>query len=106
MSFVVVLLFQFAAVPALVAALEWTQQPGYRSAPVAAGHDRQGGIREARTAKHRSEFHECDSAERHYANQILLNGSGVAAGDVDGDGWCDLFFCGVGGPKRAVSQSG
>jgi hypothetical protein len=28
-------------------------------------------------------------------NQILLNGSGVALGDVDGDGWCDLFFCGL-----------
>ena len=26
-------------------------------------------------------------------NQIRLNGSGVAAGDVDGDGLCDLYFC-------------
>ena len=26
-------------------------------------------------------------------NQILMNGSGVAAGDVDGDGLCDLYFC-------------
>ena len=26
-------------------------------------------------------------------NQILLNGSGVAAGDYDGDGLCDLYFC-------------
>src|SRR5439155_19805074 len=28
-------------------------------------------------------------------NLILLNGSGVVAGDVYGDGWCDLFFCGL-----------
>ena len=27
------------------------------------------------------------------ANQIRMNGSGVAAGDVDGDGLCDLYFC-------------
>jgi hypothetical protein len=33
------------------------------------------------------------SKEGAAANQILLNGSGVAAGDVDGDGWCDLYFC-------------
>ncbi len=26
-------------------------------------------------------------------NRILENGSGVALGDVDGDGWCDLYFC-------------
>ncbi len=32
---------------------------------------------------------------RHLTNQILPNGSGVAAGDVDGDGWCDLFFAGL-----------
>lgn len=26
-------------------------------------------------------------------NRVLENGSGIAAGDVDGDGWCDLYFC-------------
>ena len=36
---------------------------------------------------------------RHLTNQILLNGSGVAAGDVDGDGWCDLYFCGLDTPN-------
>lgn len=35
------------------------------------------------------------SMDRYLTNQILLNGSGVAAGDVDGDGWCDLYFCGL-----------
>src|SRR5687768_10740362 len=32
---------------------------------------------------------------RSLTNQIFLNGSGVAAGDVDGDGWSDLYFCGL-----------
>ncbi|PYI85224.1 MAG: hypothetical protein DME26_11500 [Verrucomicrobia bacterium] len=37
--------------------------------------------------------------DRSLTNQIYLNGSGVAAGDVDGDGRCDLFFCGLDGPN-------
>jgi len=37
--------------------------------------------------------------ERHLTNQILLNGLGVAAGDVDGDGRCDLYFCAFDGPN-------
>ena len=30
-------------------------------------------------------------------NQNLMNGSGVAAGDFDGDGLCDLYFCAING---------
>ena len=37
------------------------------------------------------------SRARQMTNQIYLSGSGVAAGDVDGDGLCDLYFCGLGG---------
>src|SRR6478672_39229 len=36
---------------------------------------------------------------RSLTNQIFLNGSGVAAGDVDGDGFCDLYFCGLDNPN-------
>jgi len=31
--------------------------------------------------------------ERHLTNQVFLSGSGVACGDVDADGWTDLYFC-------------
>ena len=35
------------------------------------------------------------SEQRTLGSQILPSGSGVAAGDIDGDGWCDLYFCGL-----------
>lgn len=46
------------------------------------------------------------SAQRAAENQIRLNGSGVAAGDVDGDGWCDLYFCGLERGNRLFKNLG
>jgi len=39
-------------------------------------------------------------------NQIRLNGSGVAAGDVDGDGLVDLYFCGLEGRNALYRNLG
>jgi len=46
------------------------------------------------------------SDERSAANRNLLSGSGVAAGDVDGDGWCDLYFCGLDSPSVLYRNRG
>ena len=43
---------------------------------------------------------------RSLTNHILLNGSGVAAGDVDGDGLVDLFFSGIGGHSALYRNLG
>jgi hypothetical protein len=39
-------------------------------------------------------------------NQVRFNGSGVAAGDVDGDGLCDLFFCSLEGRSHLFKNLG
>lgn len=40
------------------------------------------------------------------ANRTLWNGSGVAVGDVNGDGRLDLFFCGLQTPNRLYLNLG
>jgi hypothetical protein len=39
-------------------------------------------------------------------NQNLMNGSGVAAGDFDGDGRCDLYFCAIQGTNALYRNLG
>jgi enediyne biosynthesis protein E4 len=46
------------------------------------------------------------SAQHAAENQIRLNGSGVAAGDIDGDGWCDLYFCNLEGANKLYRNLG
>jgi enediyne biosynthesis protein E4 len=43
---------------------------------------------------------------RGLTNTILPGGSGVASGDIDGDGWADLFFAGLDGGSRLYRNLG
>ena len=39
-------------------------------------------------------------------NANLMNGSGVALGDMDGDGLCDIFLCSMAGQSRLYKNLG
>ena len=46
------------------------------------------------------------ASSRSLTNQALMNGSAVAAGDVDGDGLCDLFLGSLDSPSRLFKNLG
>jgi hypothetical protein len=46
------------------------------------------------------------SEEKGFENSMLIDGSGAAAGDIDGDGWCDVYFCGMDRPNGLFRNLG
>src|SRR6266487_1032571 len=44
--------------------------------------------------------------DAYLTNAVAHNGSGVAIGDVDGDGWPDIYLCSLQGPNRLYRNSG
>lgn len=87
------------------AALDWAAGPGYRSAPVAP----QGagpGFASLTPSATGLEFTNVLSERLVALNRVTENGSGVALGDVDGDGWCDIYFCGLEGDNALFKNLG
>src|SRR5690242_5982435 len=76
-------------------AAEWAQEPGLRSAPVEpVGAGRTGFTRLGPEVTGIT-FTNRISDKAVAINRIMENGSGVALGDVDGDGWCDIYLTGL-----------
>src|SRR5438045_6070323 len=85
----------FIGLPAI--ALEWESGPGFRSAALTLPGSGKSGFVRLSGVDTGITFSNQIAPARYTTNQIYLNGSGVTAGDVDGDGLCDLFFAGLGG---------
>lgn len=99
--------YLWLCVPLVRAAdLQWEVGPGYRSAPLRIPAEGRAGFTLLPPAVTGITFANSIPEQRHLTNQILLNGSGVAAGDVDGDGWCDLFFAGLDRGSRLYRNLG
>src|SRR5215472_10985436 len=86
--------------------LRWEHGLGYRSAPLLVPKEGRSGFRRISGSDSGILFTNVLSKESGARSQLRLAGSGVAAGDVDGDGLCDLYFCGMEGGNRLFRNLG
>ena len=87
-------------------ALVWQAVPGGRQARLPAPPASAPGFQRVPATGTGIGFTNAPPGGRKLSNQVLYNGCGVAAGDVDGDGWCDLFFCSLEGRSHLYRNLG
>ena len=86
--------------------LQWSQGTGFRSAPFSVSTQAKVGFTLLPPSATGINFTNLLTDEQTAENQIRLNGSGVAFGDVDGDGWCDIYLCGLENGNRLYRNLG
>lgn len=85
----------------------WQSADGYRFQRLAlAPSDRAPGFSRLTPQETGLHFTNRLAESRSLTNHILLNGSGVALGDVDGDGDVDVFLAGLDGPNALFRNEG
>lgn len=86
--------------------LSWREDGGVHWAAVRPEGTGQPGFRLLPPSETGVTFTNVLPKERALASQVLTSGSGVAAGDVDGDGRVDLYFCGLSSGNRLYRNLG
>lgn len=92
--------------PLAAAPAQWQVEQGHRSAALPVPISGNAGFRLLLSAETGVIFTNLLSQERSLTNQIYLNGSGVALGDVNGDGRCDIYLCGLDNPNALFENLG
>lgn len=87
-------------------AREWIVGDGFRYQELAVAPGGKTHLTEVSSNETGIAFRSDVAEERGAQNSIRMAGTGVAAGDVDGDGWCDLFFCSMGGRSALYRNLG
>lgn len=86
--------------------LKWHQEKGYRWAEIPSGSSEDHGFELQSSSQTGIEFNNHMTEEELADNRHYLNGSGVAAGDIDGDGLVDLYFAGLKDSNRLYKNLG
>ncbi len=88
------------------AALQWETGEGYRVAKLPALASTKTGFTLLPAAQTGVDFTNVLTEARIMMNANLLNGSGVALGDYDGDGLCDIYLCDLNGRNALFRNLG
>src|SRR5262245_50238737 len=89
-----------------MAALAWSDGPGFRNTEVSPGTGGKTGCTLMNPTATGVWFTNVLQGDAYLTNAVAHNGSGVAIGDVDGDGWQDIYFCNLQGPNRLYRNLG
>ena len=84
----------------------WQAIPGGRQRPLVVPTEGGTGFKTVPPERSGVLFTNSLDGMRAITTQIFHNGSGVAAGDVDGDGRCDLYFGNIEGGNRLYRNLG
>jgi hypothetical protein len=83
-----------------------SRRPALRSLPLPRPEGRDAGFTRLEPAQTGLQFTNHVSLKEIAKNRLIEDGSGVAAGDVDGDALCDLYFCSLEGDNRLFRNIG
>ena len=93
--------------PGLAKGLEWQEGAGHRFARLKLPEHGRVGFTQLPNIAHGFQFTNQVSKVALAKRSNLTNGSGVALGDVNGDGLCDIYFCRLeGGNELYLNRGG
>jgi hypothetical protein len=93
-------------IAAFNAAADWQTGEGYRSRQLKVPTQGRTYLQRLPAATTGIAFTNFISDEKGLENSLRTDGAGIAAGDVDGDGWCDLYLCGMEHPNALYRNLG
>ena len=87
-------------------AVGWSAGTGHRSFTVRADAGTRVGFTGMKPGATGLDFTNLLRGDAYLTNAVAHNGAGVAIGDIDGDGWADIYLCSLEAPNRLYRNLG